>query len=151
MIIMIIMKRIYMIFTKLKSTQQENQQHEQKRILNFILKNIPRRYVNISWTAPRKSMIECALSRGDQRIGEVIEGAWKRGAGFDNWTDCFKHEIWEEEFKKAGLDIDFFTTRGYSSNEILPWDVVDIGVSKKFLLKEYGRSRYKLSLSAHAG
>ena len=107
----------------------------------YILKNIPRRYVDISWTDSRKSIIECALSRGNQRVGVVVEGAWRRGARFDNWTDCFKPGIWEDEFKKAGLDIDFFTTRGFSSSEILPWDVIDIGVSKKFLLKEYDRSK----------
>lgn len=108
---------------------------------DYILKNIPRRYVNISWTEPGKSMIECALSRGNDRVGEVIEGAWKSGSKFDNWTDHFKLHIWEEEFRKAGLDIEFFTTRGFSSSEILPWDMIDIGVSKKFLLKEYDKSK----------
>ncbi len=108
---------------------------------DYILKHIPRRHVNISWTDPGKSIIECALSRGNQRVGEVIEGAWKSGAKFDNWTDYFKQHIWEKEFRKAGLDINFFTTRGFLSSEILPWDVIDIGISKRFLLKEYDRSK----------
>ena len=108
---------------------------------DYILKHIPRRYVNLSWNDPWKSIIECALSRGNQRVGEVIEGAWKSGAKFDNWTDYFKKNIWEKEFKKAGLDINFFTTRGFSSSEILPWDVIDIGISKRFLLKEYDKSK----------
>jgi radical SAM family uncharacterized protein len=108
---------------------------------NYILKNVPKRYVNINWTDPRKSMVECALSRGNERVGGVIEGAWKSGARFDNWTDFFKFNVWEEEFKKAGLDIGFFTTRSFSGDEILPWDVIDIGVSKEFLLREYDKSK----------
>lgn len=108
---------------------------------NYILKNVPKRYVNISWTDSRKNMIECALSRGNELVGEIIEGAWKSGARFDNWTEFFKFQVWEKEFRKAGLDISFFTTRGFADDEILPWDVIDIGVSKKFLLREYDRSK----------
>ncbi|MCG2791496.1 MAG: TIGR03960 family B12-binding radical SAM protein [Actinomycetia bacterium] len=108
---------------------------------NYILKNVPKRYVNISWTDSRKNMIECALSRGNELVGEVIEGAWKSGARFDNWTEFFKFHVWEKEFRKAGLDINFFVTRGFADDEILPWDVIDIGVSKKFLLREYDKSK----------
>ncbi|MBU2563280.1 MAG: TIGR03960 family B12-binding radical SAM protein [Actinobacteria bacterium] len=108
---------------------------------NYILKNVPKRYVNISWTDSRKNMIECALSRGNELVGEVIEGAWKSGARFDNWTEFFKFHVWEKEFRKAGLDISFFVTRGFADDEILPWDVIDIGVSKKFLLREYDKSK----------
>ncbi|MBE3092107.1 MAG: TIGR03960 family B12-binding radical SAM protein [Chloroflexi bacterium] len=108
---------------------------------NYILKNVPKRYVNISWTDSRKNMIECALSRGNELVGEVIEGAWKSGARFDNWTEFFKFHVWEKEFRKANLDISFFVTRGFADDEILPWDVIDIGVSKKFLLREYDKSK----------
>ena len=107
---------------------------------DYILKNIPRRYVNINWTDSKKSRIECALARGNDRVGEVIESAWKNGARFDNWTDLFKSSVWEEEFVKSGLDIGFFT-RNFSKDEILPWDIIDIGVSKEFLLKEYDRAK----------
>lgn len=107
---------------------------------DYILKNVPKRYVNINWTDSKKSRIECALARGNDRIGEVIENAWKSGARFDNWTDFFNLSIWEEEFVKSGLDISLFT-REFSKDEILPWDIIDIGVSKKFLLKEYDRAK----------
>ena len=108
---------------------------------DYILKHVPGRYVNISWTDPGKSIIEGALSRGDERVGEVIESAWNNGAKFDNWTDHFKKHLWEDGFRKAGLDIGFFTTRGFLGSEILPWDVVDIGISKKFLMREYEKSK----------
>ncbi len=111
------------------------------RKFNYILRSIPRRYVNIRWTDSRRSIIECALSRGSELMGQVIEGAWENGAKFDNWSDFFNFHIWEKELKKANLDIGFFTTRDFPHDEILPWDIIDIGVSKKFLLKEYDKSK----------
>ncbi len=127
-------------FTPFQWTSQDNTASLDSKF-NYILKNVPKRYVNISWTDSRRSMIECALARGNELVGEVIEGAWKSGARFDNWTDFFKFNVWEKEFRKAGLDISFFTTRGFADDEILPWDVIDIGVSKKFLLREYDKSK----------
>jgi radical SAM family uncharacterized protein len=127
-------------FTPFQWVEQESRERLKDKF-DYILKNLPRRYINVSWTEPGRSIIECALSRGNDRVCEVIEGAWRSGAKFDNWTDHFKLHIWEEEFRKAGLDIDFFTTRGFSRSEILPWDMVDMSVSKKFLLKEYDKSK----------
>lgn len=127
-------------FTPFQWTSQDNTTSLDSKF-NYILKNVPKRYVNISWTDSRRSMIECALARGNELVGEVIERAWKSGARFDNWTDFFKFHVWEKEFRKAGMDISFFTTRGFADDEILPWDVIDIGVSKKFLLREYDKSK----------
>lgn len=127
-------------FTPFQWVNQESTESLENKF-DYILKNLPRRHVNMSWTEPGRSMIECALSRGNDRVCEVIEGAWRSGAKFDNWTDHFKFHIWKEEFRKAGLDIDFFTTRGFPDSEILPWDMIDIGISKKFLFKEYGKSK----------
>jgi radical SAM family uncharacterized protein len=108
---------------------------------NYILNNTPKRYVDIKWADPYRSMVECALSTGSQLVGDVIENAWREGARFDNWSDFFNFDIWKEAFGTAGLDINFFTTRGFSDDEILPWDFIDIGVKKEFLQKEYEKSK----------
>ena len=108
---------------------------------DYIIKNISKRFVKLSWSNPQKSKIECALSMGDPEMGEVIEKAWRGGAKFDNWDELFSYEIWEKAFRETELDIGFFTTREIQTGETLPWDVVDIGPSKKFLLKEYEKSR----------
>jgi radical SAM family uncharacterized protein len=126
-------------FTPFQWAAYDNRENLDRKF-DFILKNVPKRYININWTDSRKSRIECALARGNDRVGEVIESAWKNGARFDNWTDFFKLSVWEEEFEKAGLDIGFFT-RDFSEDEVLPWDIIDIGVSKEFLLKEYDRAK----------
>ncbi|OFW65006.1 MAG: hypothetical protein A2Z35_05460 [Actinobacteria bacterium RBG_19FT_COMBO_36_27] len=126
-------------FTPFQWAAHDNRENLDRKF-DFILKNVPKRYVNINWTDSRKSRIECALARGNDRVGEVVESAWKNGARFDNWTDFFKLSVWEEEFEKAGLDIGFFT-RNFLEDEVLPWDIIDIGVSKEFLLKEYDRAK----------
>ena len=108
---------------------------------DYIIKNISKRFVKLSWSNPQKSKIECALSMGNPGICEVIEKAWRGGAKFDNWTDLFNYEIWEKAFRETELDIGFFTTREIQAGETLPWDIIDIGTSKKFLLKEYEKSR----------
>ncbi len=97
--------------------------------------------MDLSWSDTNRSIVECVLSRGDGRLCLAIENAWRSGARFDNWTDHFKYSIWEKEFKSAGVDTGFYTTRGYSADEILPWDIIDIGIKKKLLLKEYERSK----------
>ena len=127
-------------FTPFQWISQDHPENLQMKF-NYILKNVPKRYVDIKWVDPYKSMIECALSRGNEFVCDVIEYAWRGGAKFDNWSDFFNFNIWEESFKRAGLDAGFFTTAGFSEDEILPWDVIDIGVNKKFLLKEYDKSK----------
>ncbi len=108
---------------------------------NYIVKNVPKKFVQISWSNPQASKIESALSKGDSSVGDAIEKAWRKGAKFDNWTDMFSYQIWEEAFKESGLDMNFFATREILPDEILPWDIIDIGTSKKFLFNEYEKSR----------
>ena len=106
----------------------------------FIEKNIPKRRVKLHWNSPEKSKIECAMSRGDLRTADVVEQAWKNGAKFDNWTDFFSFELWKKSFEQAGVDMDFYTTRQYCQDEMLPWDIVDIGIKKEWFLQEYRKS-----------
>lgn len=108
---------------------------------DYILTNLPGKKVNVSWTSPEKTKVECFLSRGNEFTGDVIRKAWESGAKFDNWTDLFDYSKWENACNNAGVSMDFFTTRVISSEEILPWDVIDIGISKEFLLKEYEKSK----------
>lgn len=96
-----------------------------------------KKYVKINWTSPYKSHIECILSRGDDKICNVIEILHKKGAKFENWTDFFNYELWAESFKELKIDPFFYSERQYLLNEILPWDVIDIGIKKEFFLKEY--------------
>ena len=107
----------------------------------LIRKDLPKRFVTVSWSDPQKSRIECALSRGNIKVADAIENAFENGAKFDNWSEFFKYKIWEDAFSKAGIDINYFTERAASEDEILPWDFIDISVPKEVLIKEMDKAR----------
>lgn len=86
------------------------------------------------------SRLEAVFARGDRRLGAVIEEAVKNGARLDGWDEYFRYDIWCDAFEKCGIPVDFYTVRGYGEEEILPWDMIDVGVSKKFLLRERQRA-----------
>ena len=89
-----------------------------------------------NYHAPDLSRLEAVFARGDRRLAPVIEEAMLNGARLDGWDEYFRYDIWQDAMKKSGVDADFYTTRGYDEGEILPWDTIDVGVNKKFLLSE---------------
>ena len=89
--------------------------------------------LEFSWNDPRDSFIEAVLSRGDRKVALGVYEAWRRGAKFDAWSEHFKPEIWKEAFAAAGVDGDWFAHREWDTQEPLPWDHVDCGVTKSYL------------------
>ena len=92
--------------------------------------------IEYNYHAPDLSRLESVFARGDRRVGAVIEEAMNRGAKLDGWDEHFSYQTWLDAFETCGVDPDFYTVRGYGEDEVLPWDMMDIGVSKKFLLRE---------------
>jgi len=86
------------------------------------------------------SFLEAVFSRGDRRLDKVIVEAWRRGARFDSWSECFHPRIWEESFQACGIDAADYAGRSFAETDILPWDHLDSGVSKKWLLEEKHRA-----------
>ena len=96
--------------------------------------------IEYNYHAPDLSRLEAVMARGDRRLGPVIEEAVRRGARLDGWDEYFRYDVWQEAFQACGVDMDFYTTRGYGEEELLPWDPIDVGVTKKFLLRERQRA-----------
>ena len=92
--------------------------------------------IEYNYHAPDLSRLESVFARGDRRVGAVIEEAMRRGAKLDGWDEHFSYQTWLDAFETCGVDPNFYTVRGYGEEELLPWDMMDIGVSKKFLLRE---------------
>mgnify|MGYP004656284481 FL=1 len=90
--------------------------------------------------SPDLSRLEAVFARGDRRLGPVIEAAVESGARLDGWDEYFDYGKWLDAFEKCGVDVDYYTTRGFGEEELLPWDAIDVGVSKKFLLRERKRA-----------
>lgn len=108
---------------------------------HFILDELKKTRIKIDWPDYENSLIEAWLSRGDRRLSDVIEQAWKNGAKFDAWHECFDVNIWLQAFEKIGIDPDFYTQRQRGIDEVLPWDHINIGVTREYLLKEYQKSQ----------
>ena len=96
--------------------------------------------ITYDYHGPDLSRLEAVFARGDRRLGPVIEEAVKNGAKLDGWDEYFNYSKWFDALNACGIDPDFYTTRGYGENEVLPWDTIDVGVRKKFLLKERHRA-----------
>lgn len=92
--------------------------------------------VNYNYHDADTSYIEAVFARGDRKLNKVMEKALEKGFHFDGWNDCFSFEGWMELFEECCIDPDFYACRQRSFDEILPWDFLDYGVTKKFLIKE---------------
>lgn len=92
--------------------------------------------VEYNYHTPNISRLEAVTARGDRRLGPVLEQAVKNGARMDGWDEYFDYQAWLDAFETCGIDPDFYTIRGFREDEILPWDTIDVGVTKKFLLRE---------------
>ena len=96
--------------------------------------------IEYNYHAPDLSRLEAVFARGDRRVGPVIEAAMLRGAKLDGWDEHFDYSCWLDAFKECGVDMEYYTTRGFGDEELLPWDPMDVGISKKFLLRERNRA-----------
>ena len=96
--------------------------------------------IEYNYHAPDLSRLEAVFARGDRRLGPVLEEAVKNGARLDGWDEYFNYSKWFDAFHTCGVDTDFYTVRGYGEEEILPWDTIDVGITKKFLRRERSRA-----------
>ena len=92
--------------------------------------------IEYNYHAPDLSRLEAVFARGDRRLGPVIEAAVAKGAKLDGWDEYFNYSYWFDAMNECGIDETFYTTRGFGEDEIMPWDTIDVGVNKKFLLRE---------------
>ena len=107
-------------------------------LLNDSIKEkLNKKSIRYNWHDAKTSIIEGLLARGDRKIGRVIEDVYEQGEIFSAWTEYFDIERWLSALEKEGLSLDFYVYRQRSTDELLPWDFIDTGVAKKFLIREY--------------
>ena len=99
--------------------------------------------LKLSYNDLNETLLEATLSRGDRRLGRVVQRAWELGACFDAWGEHLDTKAWRQAFEEFGLDPDFYARRERPLDEIFPWQVVDVGVNVEFLSKEYVRSQHR--------
>lgn len=110
-------------------TFEEKQKH-----LRGVIRN---KKIKFNYHEAKSSVVEAVFARGDRRVGQALLKAWESGAKFDGWMEYFSYEKWMEAFEAAGVNVDFYAHRERSFDELLPWDHIDCGVTKEFLIREY--------------
>jgi len=103
---------------------------------NHLLSSVTTKKVSVSYHKVNISFLEGVFARGDRRLCDVVEYAWRHGCKFDSWDDSFLFDVWLEAFEKCGVDPLFYTSRKRDYEEILPWDHLDYGIRKQFLINE---------------
>ncbi len=127
-------------FTPFQWTAQSTVEEFDKK-QKFVKHNMTRKQVKYNYHEPELSSLEGVLARGDRRTGRIIVRAWELGAKFDSWNELFKYDAWLQAFEDTGLSKEFYANRERSYDEILPWDHISIGVSKKFFIDEMERAK----------
>lgn len=127
-------------FTPFQWTPQDNMESVKGKI-QTLRKNIKRRQITYNWHESPVSYMEAIFARGDRKMCDVLIKAFEKGAKFDGWNEYFSFPIWKEALEECGVDGDFYAYRDRNYDEILPWDFIDVGVSKEFLIKENERAK----------
>ena len=96
--------------------------------------------VTLNYHDSKTGIIEAVFARGDRKVGKALLAAWRKGARFDGWSDCFDFERWLEAFAETGIDKDFYAARQRGENEVFPWEHISPGVSRKFLWNEWQKA-----------
>ena len=96
--------------------------------------------VTLNYHDSKTGIIEAVFARGDRKVGKALLAAWRKGARFDGWSDCFDYDRWLEAFAEAGIDKNFYAARQRGENEVFPWEHISPGVSRKFLWNEWQKA-----------
>ena len=99
------------------------------------------RDMKLTWTDPKVTLLEAWLSRGDRRLADVVFQAWQNGAKFDAWQDQFNFNAWTQAFTDCHIDVSFYTHRNHPLDEVFPWDHINTGVRKKYLIQDFQLSQ----------
>lgn len=106
-----------------------------------IMSQLNQKSIKYNWHEADVSVLEGVFARGDRRIADVIKKAYEKGCIFDAWSEYFNYDKWLKAFDECGVSIDFYNTRERNDDEIFPWDFIDCGVTKEFLLREWKKAQ----------
>ena len=116
--------------------EKQTSPEEYLRRVHLLQSCLTARGVDYRYHESDLSRLEAVLARGDRRLSKVLLRAHELGCKLDGWDEYFRYDLWMQAFSDCGVDPEFYTTRGFGEDEILPWQTIDIGVSKEFFLRE---------------
>ena len=108
-----------------------------KTVNDAVKEQLNRKSIKYNWHEADVTVLEGIFARGDRRIGQALVKAYEKGCIFDAWSEFFDNSKWLETFEELGIDTDFYTMRERDREEVFPWDFIDAGVTKEFLLRQW--------------
>ncbi|MFZ5650731.1 MAG: TIGR03960 family B12-binding radical SAM protein [Bacillota bacterium] len=93
--------------------------------------------ISFKWHDPEVGFLEGVIARGDRRLSDVMERAWRMGSRFDGWSECFDFQKWANAFRESGTDPEWYAYRSYGYDQVLPWDHIEAGLDRRFLVREH--------------
>lgn len=121
--------------------REEEFKDKARIVKSEIRSQLNQKSIHYSWHEPDVTVLEGFLARGDRRCAKVIMAAYEKGALYDAWSESFRYDVWKEAFAETNTNLDFYTLRERSTDEILPWDFIDAGVTKEFLIREWKQAK----------
>lgn len=125
--------------TPFEFVPQDTQEALQKK-QQHLLHSVKSRKISVSYHDSRTSFLEAVFAKGDRRLGAVLLEAFRRGCYFDSWEEHFHFDTWMQVFRDMGVDPAFYANRALGFDETLPWDHLDYGVTKQYLIREYEKA-----------
>ena len=110
-------------------------------VKNTVKEQLNQKSIKYNYHEADVTVLEGVLARGDRKVSDVIYAAYKKGCLYDSWSETFRNDLWMEAFEECGIDLLFYTKRERSIDELFPWDFIDTGVSKSFLLREWQKAQ----------
>ncbi len=114
--------------------------HEIREKMDYIKGHLRKGRINPKGQGPEMSLLEAVFARGNRRLGNLLEMAFRHGCRFDGWTECFDWGRWKNTFEDSGIDPRFYANRDMDLEDTLPWDFIDTGVKKEFLKREHKKA-----------
>jgi len=115
---------------------------------NYLRERLKSRQITYDWHKGELSFLEAVMSKGDRNLSQPIYNAWLKGCKFDSWAEHFNYGFWMEAFKECNIDPSFYAYRSRDYEEILPWEHINPGVSKKFLIREHRKGTLDAKLTS---
>ncbi|MBQ8696105.1 MAG: B12-binding domain-containing radical SAM protein, partial [Clostridia bacterium] len=127
-------------FTAFQWEAQDDLQTLRDKQMYLATKITDRKRIRYNWHEAKVSVVEAVFARGDRKLSAALLEAHKLGIRFDGWDEMFSYDKWMQAFEAAGIDVAFYATRSRALDEVLPWDIIDCGVTKEFLLRERAKA-----------
>ncbi len=121
--------------------KEEEFREKAHTVKDTIRQQLNQKSIHYKYHDPDESVLEGVFARGDRKVADLIELVYRKGAIYDAWSEQFDHQKWLDSFEELGMDPYFYTNRERSTDEFLPWDFIDIGVTKEFMIREWERAK----------